>query len=137
MQLKTTDDRDSFVRYTLPPILWAVLIFVSSSLPASAFPKVEFWGWAKLIHLIYYGVLCFLLDRLFIHQRRFALLSAHHMILAFVITVLYGATDEMHQILTPGRHSQFDDVAIDMLGASLFLLGAWIVRRFRLRDEVV
>jgi len=108
-----------------------LLIFISSSIPADDFPQVEFWGWAKLIHLIYYGVLCFLVQRAVSNQARYPLLARHSYIFGIVSAVLYGASDEIHQLSTPGRHGQFTDVLIDAAGASLFLLGYWAYRSFR------
>ena len=39
-----------------------------------------------------------------------------------VLTAAYAATDEFHQSFTSGRHSSPVDVAIDTVGALLFLL---------------
>ena len=119
------------VRYLLPVLLWMLIIFISSSIPAEDFPQVQFWGWAKLIHLIYYGVLCFLVQRAVTHQVRFPLLARHSYIVGIIFAVLYGASDEFHQLSTPGRHGQFTDVLIDAAGASLFILGYWVYRSFR------
>ena len=105
-----------------------LIIFISSSIPAEDFPQVQFWGWAKLIHLIYYGVLCFLVQRAVPHQVRFPLLARHSYIVGIIFAVLYGASDEFHQLSTPGRHGQFTDVLIDAAGASLFILGYWVYR---------
>lgn len=48
---------------------------------------------------------------------------------AFVLTVLYGLSDEFHQSFVPNRHPDLFDVATDMVGAALAL---WFWRR-RLR----
>src|SRR5271169_2265855 len=86
------------VKYLLPVFLWMLLIFISSSIPAEDFPQVQFWGWAKLIHLIYYGVLCFLAQRAVSNQVRFPLLARHSYIVGIIFAVLYGASDEFHQL---------------------------------------
>ncbi len=116
----------SFLLYQLPVLLWMLVIFVSSAIPSYDFPKVEFWGWAKLIHLFYYGTLCFLARRAFRHQERFPFLQRYASWFAVLAAVLYGATDEIHQLFTPGRHGMALDVAIDALGACLFLAAAGI-----------
>lgn len=118
----STGDRYA-VRYLLPVLLWMVFIFISSSIPSDDFPHVEFWGWAKLIHLIYYGVLCFLIQRAMSSQTRFPLLARHSYLFGIVFAILYGTSDEFHQLSTPGRHGQYTDVFIDAFGACLFLLG--------------
>jgi len=43
-------------------------------------------------------------------------------IMAWLLAVLYSATDEFHQSFVPGRHSAITDVGIDALGAALGLL---------------
>jgi VanZ family protein len=45
---------------------------------------------------------------------------------AFVLTVLYGLSDEFHQSFVPNRHPDLFDVATDMVGAALAL---WFWRR--------
>ena len=121
------------MRYLLPIVLWMVIIFITSSLPADDFPHVEFWGWAKLIHLIYYSVLCFLIQRAASHQTRFPLLARHSYLFGVFFAVLYGASDEFHQLSTPGRHGQYTDILIDAFGACLYLLGLWAYRSLRPR----
>jgi VanZ family protein len=108
-----------------------LFIFISSSLPADDFPRVEFWGWAKLIHLVYYGVLCFLFQRAVSNQTRAPLLARHSYLFGVFFAVLYGATDEFHQLSTPGRHGQYTDILIDAFGACLFLLVFWAYRSLR------
>lgn len=121
------------MKYKMLAILWMGLIFVSSSIPSNAFPEVSFWGWAKLIHLIYFGVLCFLFRKVLQVQTTFPLLSRSPFLWAVVFATCYGMTDEFHQIFTPGRHAQVTDVLVDMFGACLFVAGAKAVELFRLK----
>ena len=113
-----------FRNYTLPALVWMAGIFVSSSIPGEDFPDVGFWGWAKLIHLFYYCVLCFLIYRTLLYHMRSPALFRHAFLVAILLATVYGATDELHQLYTPGRHGQFSDVLIDGLGASLFWVGS-------------
>jgi len=121
------------VRYLLPVAVWMIIIFVSSSIPQDDFPHVEFWGWAKLVHLIYYGVLCLLCQRALSGQTRFPTLARHSYLLGVLFAILYGASDEYHQIATPGRHGQLTDVLIDGVGALLCIGGISAYRMFRPR----
>ncbi|GBE20586.1 vanZ like family protein [archaeon BMS3Abin17] len=38
-------------------------------------------------------------------------------ILALIISIIYGITDELHQYFIPGRDSSFFDIGVDALGA--------------------
>jgi VanZ family protein len=116
------------VKYILPIILWMAVIFVSSSIPSDMFPKVEFWGWAKLVHLLYFGFLALLVQRALRHQEKYHVLWKYVQVASILFAVFYGASDEIHQLFTPGRHAQFTDVLIDGFGASLFILGSVVYR---------
>ena len=128
-----TRKKESFVQFQLPVLLWMLIIFISSAIPAYKFPEVQGWGWPKLIHLIYYGMLCFLAQRALRHQSRFRLLTRHSSLFAVIIAVAYGVTDEFHQLFTPGRHGQITDVLIDRFGACLVIAGVEIHRLFKHR----
>jgi len=124
--------RDRYwVRYLLPVAVWMVVIFVSSSIPQEQFPQVDSWVWAKLIHLIYYGVLCLLCQRALSGQTRFPGLARHSYLLGVLFAVLYGVSDEYHQLSTPGRHGQLTDVLIDGFGALLCIGGLQAYRFLR------
>jgi hypothetical protein len=129
--------KEPFVQFQLPLLVWMLVIFISSAIPGYDFPHVQFWGWAKLVHLIYYGVLCFLAQRALRHQGLFPFLSRYSSLFAVVIAVLYGCTDEFHQRFTPGRHAMAMDVFIDGLGACLFIAGVEIHREFKRRTKSI
>jgi VanZ family protein len=120
-QVPDSANNEYWLKYLLPVILWMVGIFVSSSLSPESFPKVTSWVWAKLVHLIYYMVLCFLAARALRQQPRFPNLARYPYAYGILFAVIYGATDEVHQLFTPGRHGQFSDIFIDGLGAFLCL----------------
>ena len=105
------------MKFKVLAILWMVLIFITSSIPSEEFPDVEFWGCAKLVHLVYFGVLYYLLEKVLRQQTRFPSLARRPVLVAFIFTILYGVSDEVHQLFTPGRHGQATDVLIDALGA--------------------
>lgn len=48
--------------------------------------------------------------------------------LAFLLTVLYAISDEVHQTSVPGRTGSLVDVLIDTAGAAL---GLWLLRRWQ------
>lgn len=47
--------------------------------------------------------------------------------LALVLTVLYAASDELHQSMVPDRMGRPQDVAIDTIGAIVGLIVAWVI----------
>lgn len=48
---------------------------------------------------------------------------------AFVITVVYAASDEIHQLFVPGRAGRISDVGIDSIGACFGLIVLYFVIR--------
>lgn len=118
-------------RFIVPLVLWMLLIFVASSIQANVYPRVNWWGWAKIVHLVFYGVLCFLSWRAIMQQERYPQLVRHAESAALIVVLLYGASDEFHQIFTAGRHPSVLDVFIDCGGACLFLAGLFVYKRLR------
>ena len=47
--------------------------------------------------------------------------------ISFIITSIYAATDEFHQLFVPGRAGRILDIGIDSAGAATGLLGALIL----------
>ena len=119
------------VRDTLPAILWAWIIFVESSVPGSKVPSTPL-GFDKLVHFFIFFVFCWLTFRAtgalspkFVPWMR--------VYLALVITVLYGFTDEFHQLYVPGRTADMYDMAADSLGG-IFFVGLAIVGRKKIKS---
>ena len=122
------------MKYRILAILWGALIFVSSSIPSYDFPEVGWWGWAKLIHLIYFGVLCLLVRKVLKDQKKFPSIARNPVLFAVLFATIYGLTDEFHQLFTAGRHALLTDVLVDALGACLFVAGARTREFFRLKS---
>jgi hypothetical protein len=53
--------------------------------------------------------------------------------LAWILALIFAASDEWHQTFVPQRDGHFGDVVIDMFGASL--MAVWIARRERRRQS--
>ncbi len=102
----------SFVRLWLPVIAWAGLIFAFSSVPDLG---TGLGGWdlvlRKLAHAAEFAVLGGLLLR-----------ATGHSGYAFALGVLYALSDELHQMLVPGRLGSPLDVAIDTVGVACGVL---------------
>ena len=114
----------------LPPIALMALIFALSSMPTDQDDhgtlyvisrKLAHFGEYALLAALWWRALCTKLP-----QRR-------ALVLAFVITVLYGVTDELHQTLVSGRSGRPLDVGIDTAGA---LTAVWLIAASRGRRGV-
>jgi len=100
-----------FFRF-IPAILYTALIWYVSSKPV--YLPIE--GSDKLIHTIEYAVLGFLLAFGFeLNTNKITRVT----ILCFIIGVLLGVMDEVHQYFVPGRSADIYDAAVDALGVAV------------------
>lgn len=105
----------------VPALAWAAMIFVLSS--QSVLPSPAGLD-DKQAHSVAYGVLA-LLCLVGLTGARWWRVSAGALLTAFVLTVLYGVSDEIHQSFVPGRSPDVADVIADARGAGLTLGAAW------------
>ena len=115
----------------LPALAWATLIFWLSAQPQLPPPPVVFAGVDKVLHAAVYAVLTLLTlggDRWPPLPRAWWWLG---------VCVLYGLSDEVHQLFVPLRTADGWDLLADGAGAALALA---LVQRWRLaantRSEV-
>ena len=71
----------------------------------------------KSAHMTEYFILMY-----FMHESLQASAISKPLILAFLLTVLFSATDEFHQTYVPGRNGSGIDVVIDSIGAYIYIL---------------
>lgn len=107
--------------FWIPALAWAGFIFYLSTRPFGPKPSWWFNNADKVIHGTMFGILSLLMFLAFRKGNGVGYLKAA--ILAFVITVLYGSTDELHQFFTPSRTPDFGDLLADAVGASTVFLG--------------
>jgi VanZ family protein len=119
----------SFTGAQLPAILWAIFIFILSSIPASGFPSLPFPVPDKLVHAVLFFVLCFLVYRALRNQTRFPKLSLHSLSISLVFTASYGALDEFHQLFVPGREADVYDFLADFVGGCICAVALFVVHR--------
>jgi len=120
--------RTSFSLRWPPALLWATAIFYLSS---QSRPLGRRWPSlpSALAHLFEFAVLAALLHRaLAADPRRRQRAVAP----AFVLTALYAASDEVHQVFVPERTATPTEYGLDLLGALLGLsVRQWWLRRHR------
>lgn len=101
-----------------PPLAWAAVLFIQSSIPNLSSPvKMTKWD-DKWIHVVIYLPLGFLLLRALLQsypQRSVAKLF----LLTFLLGTAYGFSDELHQYFVPGRFSDWRDAVADSIGVAL------------------
>ncbi|MBI3956313.1 VanZ family protein [Candidatus Gottesmanbacteria bacterium] len=104
-----------FLRSWSPPIAWMIVIFLFSgreSMQVSDTQLINFLFF-KTLHVIEYAILFILYVRA---------VGRRNITVAFLLTLLYAVTDEIHQLFVPTREGRTRDVIIDAIGATL----AWI-----------
>jgi VanZ family protein len=109
-----------------PVIAQMAAIFYASSLPdISALPG----GISdKVGHFVGYALLGGLMLRA-MAGARVSGATPRVALWAFLLSALYGLTDEGHQLLVPGRSAAFDDLVADACGAAVAVAFCWIVTR--------
>jgi VanZ family protein len=102
-------------RRIIPPAAYYGLIYFLSS--RSHFPFEDpFSGFDKLVHAGIFGIFGLLLAWALSEPGRRP--RPGWMALAFLIGVLGGVLDEIHQVFVPGRSADVWDAAADMAGAA-------------------
>jgi len=126
--------RRAFIRSTLPAILWPILIFGASSIPAEEFPHAQIFYYDKLLHAGVFGVFCFLFYRALILKEP-PVKEGKAMVYSVLATIIYGATDEFHQFFVPGRTPEILDLVADAVGAMICVAIVLVVNRIRRRSS--
>ncbi|MFZ0427726.1 MAG: VanZ family protein [Acidobacteriota bacterium] len=120
------------VLHWIPALLLAGLIFFLSSQsdPPGARLAPDYllhsWGYALFGASLLWGLTAGLRERL----------ARSSLLLAWLLAILYGASDEIHQSFVPGRDPSWFDLTSDTVGAGigilvLALLLTWRGRRGR------
>jgi VanZ family protein len=109
----------SIVPRWLPALFFMVVIFLFSSQPADNLPNFLSWDYVikKTSHAIGYGLLA-------LSYFHFLKYDGKRYWLAWLLALIFSATDEFHQSFVPGRHPSIIDVLVfDNFGAAL---GLWL-----------
>lgn len=115
-----------WLRDFVPLVFWMALIFLLSS--QSKLIEIEDVEqeklFFKLAHIIAYAILTWFWWRALSARRQ---VTWGVLFAAFTLTILYGISDEIHQLFVPGRHGRLADVLFDTSGALLMIL---LLRQF-------
>ena len=112
-----------------PVAVYMAAIFYASSLNVIPGP-VGYWFSDTVLHMACYGGLALFTLRALAGGKRTGV-NVGVAIAAWLIAVLYGVTDEWHQMYVPGRTSELRDLVNDAVGAlaAVGAAGAWSIMR--------
>jgi VanZ family protein len=108
---------ERFIKYWLPVIIYAILIFYISSIPGTEIPKF-FKGQEAIFHILEYAFFALLINRAlkeyFPTKTRIMRLSV-----VFGLAIIYAISDEVHQSFIPYRLVSIGDITFDGIGIFL------------------
>jgi len=118
---------DHLMKRWLPLLLWMGAIYLVSAQPSDSLPNIGAWDLLvkKGAHFTAYAVLAVLACRVSRGWKR-------PFLWAFLIAVLYAATDEFHQTFVLGRNGNIWDVMIDTSGV---LFGLCTYKLWQIRQK--
>lgn len=121
------DHQNSVPGRWLPVFLWAGVIFALSSISQITVAEFFLWDFAikKVAHLTEYAVLYALLLRA----------TEKKWVLSFALTMIYAASDEIHQSFVPGRTAAIYDLGFDFSGASISAYVIWKLKQIRPKKQ--
>jgi VanZ family protein len=131
--LKDPDEKDllTAILLWLFTISYMGIIFYVSSLKSHLLPNLT-GGVDKAIHVIAYSLLAYMS---YFSLRKSGAVR-HAFLVSFIFTVIYGFTDELHQLFIPGRIASIGDLIADSFGAlSGCLLAEAVNRRGHYRER--
>ncbi|MFA5117901.1 MAG: VanZ family protein [Candidatus Omnitrophota bacterium] len=121
-----------FIKYWIPVIIYAIIIFQVSATPGeeilTLFPKQDI-----VAHVLEYFIFALLINRAL--KAYFPGISFGARFLAVsLIGIVYGASDEFHQMFVPNRYCSSADLWCDSLGVfAANIVYGLDVRRFSLK----
>ncbi len=118
------------VRRFAPVFAWMMLLYALSSLPGdvdstAAPPSAIAWvppALQNALHLPAYGLLGWLWFRA-LNGHGWTPLTA--LLTAFLLSSIFGAFDELHQMRVPGRYASLTDLAANIIGSAAGAALAW------------
>jgi len=121
-----------FVKYWLPVLIWAGIIFYLSGVPNLSSGFSAFWDvfLRKLAHAGIFGFFFLLIFIALYFGHKIGFRKA--LVWSFIAAVLYAFSDEAHQAFVPMRQARLLDVGFDSLGilfASVVLFFLALVRK--------
>jgi len=106
-----------FLKYWAPLYLYAGIIFYISSIP-KPLPHIAIPYFDKFLHIIEYAIFGILASRAFKNSSQ-EILYKNFKMLAVLAAVVYGASDEFHQLFVSCRSYDVFDITADLIGGTI------------------
>lgn len=112
------------VKYWLPVILWAVVIFSFSAKPTTRTSEIYWQDFIvkKSAHVVEYVIFTVLFYR---GLKNGGVEKKEAGVYSVILAILYAVSDEIHQSFTPGREPTVRDVFFDTSGSFLAVYIIW------------
>ena len=112
----------------IPLVLYWIVLFTATTLPGQDLPDLGFSD--KIQHFGAFFVLAILLNLALIYQRKSYFLFKNAIISTIIITMSYGAIDEIHQLFISGRSADIRDWLADSSGVIIGILLLNVLKNF-------
>ena len=106
----------------LPLVLYWIVLFTATTLPGNQLPDLHLSD--KIEHFSAFFILAVMLNLALIFQRKSFIIFKYAALVTIIITLSYGAVDELHQLFIPGRSADIRDWLADSTGG---ILGVFIL----------
>ena len=110
-------ERNKIMLVYIPLVLYWIILFTATTLPGNQLPNLGISD--KIEHFSAFLILSVLLNLTLLFQRKSRLFFRYATILTIIICLLYGAVDEIHQLIIPGRSADIRDWLADSTGVFL------------------
>lgn len=92
-----------------------IIIFITSSIQSSQIKRVTFFSWQSFVyHFLIFFILAFFILISLIEGK---MNKKNLILIALIVSVLYGISDEIHQYFVPGRCCSLSDILTDSAGS--------------------
>lgn len=112
----------NFFKYHFGFIAWLLVIFIQSSFSALTLPPVEIISIDKVVHMGVFGLLMFLCYISIVHLQKQNIFSEKPLMWSAIFCIVYGASDEFHQMFVLNRSAEVQDWVADVLGVIIACL---------------
>lgn len=104
----------------IPLIVYWIILFTATTLPGPQLPDIHIGD--KIEHFSAFFILAVLLNLTLIFQKKSYFLFKYAKLVTIIICFLYGAIDELHQMIIPGRYADIRDWLADSTGVLIGVL---------------